>query len=277
MLSFLAPNVLMTKSGFSNGFNYIRSVIMMTHQDPLLLCFRDAAYMGKEAYFHLQILHLVARPAYVPLLEYVMAAYAVAIVSKPRYLLAMDMERDYRGETVTPRDFNEDAYEVAKLFHRRPVPVDLFAIFVRPGATVSREREYMNLKRKKLHSDIRKMLDAKEPVSKKARKPLKPRNTKVDAPLRQLLREAPEETDDLVQALFRIRNGAIRRNQGKVVRAVAIAQSFRLLAAALDKFQEATGTNSMDYPLMRAFLSGQYSDDGGSRPAEALNAIAQWG
>jgi len=54
--------MMLSDHGFQIAFQRIKDLILQTHSDPLLECFKDEAYMGSDPYFHLQMLHLAAEP-----------------------------------------------------------------------------------------------------------------------------------------------------------------------------------------------------------------------
>ena len=135
MLTFLSPRRLSDARGLQYGIDYICHVIRSSHDDPILKLLEPNAH---DTYYQLQILHLVARKPYRALLEYVMAAFAAQYVSNPEHLLAIDTRRDYRGDTLTSREFNSDAYEMRCLFHKKHIHTSLFVpLMIQKGKMIS--------------------------------------------------------------------------------------------------------------------------------------------
>jgi len=273
--------MMLSDHGFQIAFQRIKDLILQTHSDPLLECFKDEAYMGSDPYFHLQMLHLAAEPQYLPQLEEVMAAHAARFVSKPRHLLAMDTSVDYRGHTSTPREFNEDAYEVSKLFHWKQVPFELFAKFVGAPAGSTRESEYERLRRRKVYAEVRARLSQIAPQSKKRSRAAAAEAKKLPGDIVAVLEAVEEPEDDAADAVISLLNNThdskIARYFNSVVWAVAVAQKCKVLATALRRFEQVYRNRSKELEVLRAWLVGPDMDDGGARPDETLRAISRWG
>jgi len=273
------PKSLLTDNGFERAFHHIKHMILRTHSDPLLECFKDDVYMGSDPYFHLQMLHLVADLSCMDKLEDVMAAHAARFVSNPRHLLAMDTSVDYRGNTSTPREFNEDAYEVSKLFHWKKIPFDVFAKFVGAPAHATRETEYERLKRHKVYSDMRaKLAHIGQPPKKRSRGA---EAKKLPKDMVAALRAVEEPEDSTAEAVINLleqtSDAKLVRNFHSVLWAVAVAQNCKVLAAALARFEAIHGNKSKELQLLRAWLVGPDMDDGRVTPDETLRVIYKWG
>jgi len=286
MLNFLSPRLLLTDSGFQVGFHYIKHVIFSTHRDPLLSVIADDTYMGTDPCHHLTLLHLVARSAYRPLLEYVMAACAARLVSNSEHLLAIDPSVDYRGDSWTSRAFNDDAYEVRRLFHGRRIKASLFRMFVvEPKGVIFTKEDVAKLKtmkggvrafayecakRQHRHSLIlKKAVEALKP--RKHKKPKKVLDVEEAIALCSGAESWTEESAAICHLLEKLDQKLVRNNLRAIGRAVGVPQSWRVLAVALEKWPD------RKEELLRCFLMGELLEVPGTRPVEELRAIWKWG
>jgi hypothetical protein len=255
MFNFLSAEAMMTNVGLGTAFRFVLRLISDTHSDPLLRCVRVS-----EVYFSLQLLHLVATPPYMPLLEHVMAGCAAHFVSDRRHLLAIDPSRDYRGDSVTTQAFNADAYEVRCLFHRRAVPFETFKPFVPDWDVRTRAEAYQAMKRRKTHEAFE---------AKRARHEAQSRKRKVS--------ERTDDSANMIHVLDKLSDQAVRRNRAVIVRAVAIEQDYAVLDAVLRKFKAIYGGRCMETRTLRSFLIGKDLDDGGMRPIDIFRHVFRYG
>lgn len=264
--AFVASDLL-TSDGFK--FNYDQTMhYFQTHyqHDSFVKCLSDPLYLGTDHYFPLQLLHLMASAEDRKLVELLMAAYASTIVSNPEHLLAMDTTVDYRGDSWTSRDFNYDAYEVGKLFHRRKVDPWLFMPFVKKNV-IFKDREMARIQsmdgislrkyamkkviRHKIYSDIAKKLNV-------------PHES-----IKQAMAMAPDGKQGS-SLMAKISDTALVRNKDVVLRAVGVSQDWKLLAAAIERFPQ------LEVKFMKSFLIGTLQDCG-RPPIDELRAVAKWG
>lgn len=285
MLSFLCPRQLLTPSGFEMGFNYIRFVIRSTHSDPFIKLLDKKNYLGPDPYFHLQLLHLVARKPYRPLLEYIMAACSARFVSNPEHLLAIDTTRDYRGDTVTSMEFNNDAYEVKCLFHGCRTTERLFVPFVMHAKNVvfskakalkigamkegGKKYAYECIKRHRLHSLIIKKANDFIMSSK----PKKSQNFVQEAPRLKSAIQAAAAVENLTEessAVLHLLDKMRAAHKSTVLRAVGVTQNWKVLAKAVEKFSDHKNE------VLKSFLIGKDMGVYGVDPAEEMRMIWRW-
>ena len=242
MFGFLHPSTLLTRTGIYAAYLFMRELIDRTHVHPFM---KLVQCDERDLFFYFQVLHLVASEPYVHLLEYVMAGYATHIVSNRRHLLAMDLTRDYRGDSITTREFNEDAHQVSCLFHRKRLDWALFRPFV-----VWRVRS-----RKEAYAALRYLKTCREFGVLRAQRRAPPRG-------------APPKLSDSNSLLnvFKLVSDHVMRTKAKtVVTLVAVAQDYELLDAVLRRFREVRKDNDMEPLLLRAFVMGPHLGDGRGR------------
>jgi len=271
MLEFLQATTLLTHQGFERGLNWVKHLIFSTHNDSLLQCFKDKDYVGNDATFQLQLLHLVARKSYIGLVEYIMAAHAARTVSDVEHLLAMDPRCDYRGHTATTRAFNDDAYLVRKLFHGRDPGEAIWAHFVGDAKLRPRAQAYNRLKRLKIYADLVHKLN-----------PGKRRRADLDSSaVMDVIHNAEPNSSPMatrtLALMCRLTSEQIRNHHNTIVRAVAVTDCPAVLDIALNKFKAAHGSRRCEVELMKFFLLGPIMYDGGAMPDETLRAICKWG
>ena len=237
MLFFLAPTTLLTKAGIHRAFYFIHELISSTHEDPFLSL---VSTKFSEMYFSFQVLHLVAQKSYRPLLEYIMAAYCTHIVSACRHLLAMDLPRDYRGNRNTTREFNYDAYHVSCLFHKCPVPADLFRPFV----------QWQPRSRRDAHEKLKYLKSCRDLGQWRVRAAAPPR---------------PQDSHSLVRLIEKMPSHVLMTKAMTVLRVVAVAQDIDVLQAALKRYREVHGDNRMESLALRYFIIGPDMGDGRQR------------
>ena len=242
MLYFLQPSALLTKPGIYSAYLFIRELIARNHTHPFM---KLVQYDERDLFFYFQVLHLVASEPYIALLEYIMAGYATHIVSDRRHLLAMDLTRDYRGDSITTREFNEDAYQVGCLFHRKRVDWELFRPFVK-WRVRSRKEAYAALRYLKTCWDFG-VLRAQRRAPSRGVPP------------------KPSDSNSLLNVFKLVSDHVLRTKAKTVVTLVAVAQDYELLDAVLRRFREVRKDNDMEPLLLRAFVMGPHLGDGRGR------------
>jgi hypothetical protein len=254
-----------------NTINYSLEIIMEKfkrkyHSDPLIKCFENESYAGNDTYFKLQLLHLVSDENDIAPLEQVMASFAATFVSNPEHLLAMDTTKDYRGDFWTPQEFNRDAYEIGKLFHRKSIDPKIFLPFVKKSVIFKKKdmlrmesmsgnslREYAmrRVLKSKIYSDIAEKLGV--PVDS------------IDT--------AMANSPDLMcgaSILSKIKSLTFQKHLFGIMRAVAVSQDWKLLETAIRK------SPRHKLQFMRSFIMGKNMDCG-QEPLEYLRAVNKWG
>lgn len=258
---------LITDEKFSEFFQQTLDHFRTSYpNDELAPCLKNPEHLGSDPYYTLQLCHLMASPEDVVPLELLMAAYASKVVSNPEHLLAMDMTKDYRGDTWTSKEFNADAYEIGKLFHRKPVDANLFVPFVK-HRVIFKSKEWEKTKVMD-GSSLRKYALQKVhrhkiyyEISKKLGVPM------------ECIEEAMALAPDGQQGsslMEKISAKQFARNKDKVIKAVGVSQDWKLLSTAIRCFP------SMKLHFMRSFLVGTLQECG-KPPLEELRAIATWG
>lgn len=291
MLTFLSPRRLSDARGLQYGIDYIRYVIQISHEDP----FMKLLDPKEDLYHQLQILHLVARKPFRALLEYVMAAFAAQFVSNPEHLLAIDTRRDYRGDTLTPREFNSDAYEMRCLFHKRRVHTSLFVPFVIQKGKIMSEAELTKIRgmRKGVRRyayDLIKRHHLRRAITQRAvaTSPSKPKKSTAENDRRhmEVLRSHTQhsfqevldaaasleclagDATTVLHLLQKLPQKHFLRFKATILRAVGVTQSWRVLLAAMNKY---TGDD-----VLHAFLIGEDMGNG-RNPVDELRALYMWG
>ena len=178
----------------------------------------------------------------------------------------MDTTRDYRGDTWTSKEFNADAYEVGRLFHRKKMDPKIFLPFVK-----------RNILFKSKEWEKAKTMDGEKLQSFAMKKVLRHKiyyeiAKKLGVPM-ECINEAMALAPDGQQGsslMEKISAAQFARNQHRVIKAVGVAQDWKLLATAIRCFP------SMKLQFMRSFLVGTLQDCG-KPPLQELRAIAAWG
>jgi len=226
------------------------------HRDPLTSCLQNQDY--SNPYFKLQLLHLIADEEDLPAVEDLMAEHAASIVSKPEHLLAMDTSKDYRGDFWTPREFNDEAYEVGMLFHKKKVDPTIFLPYVRSfklkntmNGDQIRKSALKRVHKRRIYSILAKRLGVD------------------DASLMDAIAKAPDGLQG-ASIIAKLSDEAFKRNIAAISRAVAVSQDWRLLHEAIKK------SPAHKLRLMRSFVMGKDLDCG-KAPIDELRAICQWG
>ena len=152
----------------------------------------------------------------------------------------MDLGRDYRGDSITTREFNYDAYQVSCLFHGQPVSVELFRPFV-VWSPKTRKEAYTKLKYLKTCKDLGKH---------RVRAPGATR---------------PQDSDNLVKMFHCMQSHIMTTKAMSVLKVVAVAQDYAVLDAVLCRYKELYGDNRMEALVLRYFLIGTDMGDGHQR------------
>jgi hypothetical protein len=260
MLDWLRPDNIVSPLNFHRAFLLIQEVILSTHKDDILKCFEDTKYIGKDYLYPLQLLHLTAKPSYLPFLCYVMAAYVASQIIKPEHLLVLGSCDNWDYNLTLPSSLIQDQQLVKMLFHNTKVPTRIFMQFY---FVKIQECSYLDKKtQKKLikYYKSQRYEEINQVVLKKIIKHHVEKRFQVYTSMNGVMLGKRKLNDDVsssaINLLKKIEKKNLKRHWISILRAVADYQNIDVLNTLLAKVQEFWPRGETTTQVLRHYMTG---------------------